>query len=222
MNRVCIGLDNGFLPIRRQAIIWSNAGILLIGPIGTNFSQIVFKIQIFSFKKMHLKISSVKWWPFCPGGDELTHWKLVMPSYDFFITGSANGLSSVLSSTTASTKADLLSMGPSVTNFSGISFDKMYLKMSSAKCWPFVFQTMELILFLSSMYWPRIPSTNASFINYIINKLRNSFLINIQWKLNPYPFFTHFVYAISKSLNMHDIIWQTSAAIYKMPEATWY
>ena len=32
------------------------------------------KIQNFSFTKMHLKISTVKWQPFCPGGDELTHW----------------------------------------------------------------------------------------------------------------------------------------------------
>ena len=29
-----------------------------------------WSIQIFSFMKMHLKISSVKWRPFCPGGDE--------------------------------------------------------------------------------------------------------------------------------------------------------
>ena len=26
--------------------------------------------------KMHLKMSSAKWRPFCPGGDELTHWSL--------------------------------------------------------------------------------------------------------------------------------------------------
>ena len=32
-----IGSDNGLLPGRRQAIIWTNAGILLIGPLGTNF-----------------------------------------------------------------------------------------------------------------------------------------------------------------------------------------
>ena len=31
-----IGSDNGFSPGRRQAIIWSNAGILLIRTIGTN------------------------------------------------------------------------------------------------------------------------------------------------------------------------------------------
>ena len=35
-------------------------------------SEIVIKIQNFSFTKMHLKISSEKWPPFCPGGDELT------------------------------------------------------------------------------------------------------------------------------------------------------
>ena len=44
-----IGSDNGLSPGRRQAIIWTNAGILLIGPLGTNFSEI--EINIFSFKK---------------------------------------------------------------------------------------------------------------------------------------------------------------------------
>ena len=31
---------NGLLPGRHQAIIWTNAGILLTGPLGTNFSEI--------------------------------------------------------------------------------------------------------------------------------------------------------------------------------------
>ena len=43
-----------------------------IGPLGTNSYEILIKIQNFSFTKMHLKISSVKWQPFCPGGDELS------------------------------------------------------------------------------------------------------------------------------------------------------
>ena len=29
-----IGSDNGLAPGQRQAIIWTNAGILLIGPLG--------------------------------------------------------------------------------------------------------------------------------------------------------------------------------------------
>ena len=32
------GSDNGVSPGRRKAIIWTNAGILLIGPLGTNFN----------------------------------------------------------------------------------------------------------------------------------------------------------------------------------------
>ena len=44
-----IGSDNGLSPGRRQAIIWTNAGILLIG------------------KKIHLQMSSVKCLPFCLG-----------------------------------------------------------------------------------------------------------------------------------------------------------
>ena len=58
-----IGSDNGLSPGRRQAIIWTNARILLIGPLGTNFSEIVIGIQTFSFKKM----SSAKWRPSCLG-----------------------------------------------------------------------------------------------------------------------------------------------------------
>ena len=63
---------NGLSPGRRQAIIWTNAGILLIGPLGTNFNEILIDIHTFSFKKMHLKMSSAKWRPFCLGLNVLT------------------------------------------------------------------------------------------------------------------------------------------------------
>ena len=66
-NLTIIGPDHGLSPGRRQAIIWTNAGILLIGPWGTNFSEILIGIQTFSSKKMHLKMSSAKWRPFCLG-----------------------------------------------------------------------------------------------------------------------------------------------------------
>ena len=62
-----IASDNGLSPDRRQAIIWTNAGILLIGPLGTNFSEISIEILTFSFKKMRLKVSSAKRRPFCRG-----------------------------------------------------------------------------------------------------------------------------------------------------------
>ena len=67
-----IGSDNGLSPRRRQAIISTNAGILLIGPLGTNFSENLIGIQTFSFKKMPFKMSSAKWRPFCLGLNELT------------------------------------------------------------------------------------------------------------------------------------------------------
>ena len=66
MTHICvgeltiIGSDNGVSPGRRQAIIWINAGILLIGPLGTNVNE------------MHLKISSTKWRPLCLGPNVLT------------------------------------------------------------------------------------------------------------------------------------------------------
>ena len=49
-----IGSDNGLSPGRPQAIIWTSARLLLIGPMETNFSEILIEIQTFSFKKMHL------------------------------------------------------------------------------------------------------------------------------------------------------------------------
>ena len=64
-KQTIIGSDNGLSPGRCKVIIWTNAGILLIGPLGTNFSEILIGIQAFLFKKMHLKMSSAKWRPFC-------------------------------------------------------------------------------------------------------------------------------------------------------------
>ena len=71
-NLIIIGSDNGLSPERRQAIIWTNAGILSIGPSGTNFNEILIGIQTFSLKKMHFKMSSAKWRPFCLGLNVLT------------------------------------------------------------------------------------------------------------------------------------------------------
>ena len=62
-----IGSDNGLSPGRRQAIIWTNAGILLIRPLGTNFNEMLIEIVTFLFIKMRLKMSSAKWRPFCLG-----------------------------------------------------------------------------------------------------------------------------------------------------------
>ena len=48
---------------KRQAIIWNNAVILLIGPLRPNFSEMLIKIHSISFKKMRLTMSSGKRWP---------------------------------------------------------------------------------------------------------------------------------------------------------------
>ena len=60
MTHIClgkltvIGSDNGLSPGRHKAIIWTNAGILLIRTLGTNLSEILNKIDTFSYNKMHL------------------------------------------------------------------------------------------------------------------------------------------------------------------------
>ena len=50
VTHICVGKltiissDNDLSPDRRQAIIWTNDGILFIGPLGTNFSEILIEI----------------------------------------------------------------------------------------------------------------------------------------------------------------------------------
>ena len=79
MTRICvseiiiIGSDIGLSLFRRQAIIWTNTGILLIGPLAINFSEISVEIDTFYFKKMHLKMSSAKWRLFHLGLNKLSH-----------------------------------------------------------------------------------------------------------------------------------------------------
>ena len=68
-----IGSGNGLAPGQRQAIIWTNAGILWIGNLGTNFSEILSEIHTFIFKKMHLNMSSAKWRAFWLGLNVLSH-----------------------------------------------------------------------------------------------------------------------------------------------------
>ena len=71
VNRVSIGSDNGLSPTRHQAIIQTSADLLPIGPTGTNFSDILIKMEKFSFTTMHLNLSSTKWQSFCPGVEKL-------------------------------------------------------------------------------------------------------------------------------------------------------
>ena len=88
-NLVIIGSDNGLSPRRRQAIIWTNVGILLIRPLGTNFSEILIRNQTFSFKKIHLKMLFAKWHPSCLGLNVLMKWKCC-PSHCPINTGNSN------------------------------------------------------------------------------------------------------------------------------------
>ena len=80
VTHICIGKPSD--AYMRQAIIWTNAWLLLIEPLGTNFSEILIGIQTFSSKKLHLKMSSAKWPPLCLGLNVLNHcWRYDMDQY---------------------------------------------------------------------------------------------------------------------------------------------
>ena len=65
VNWAIIGSGNGLSPIWCQAITWTNAGLLSIGLLGTNFSEFWIRILSLSCKKMNLKMLSAKCQPFC-------------------------------------------------------------------------------------------------------------------------------------------------------------
>ena len=93
--------DNGLSPGRRQAIIWTNAGILLIEPLGTKFSEISIEIYTFSFEKMHLNMSSGKCWPFCLGLNVF-----IVPPWQHTISNWWNLFNLLYTTQGLSTKAD--------------------------------------------------------------------------------------------------------------------
>ena len=63
---IIVGSSNGLPPGQRQ----TNAGILLIGPLWTHFSEIL--IEIYSFTKMQFEMSSGNWQPLCLSLNVLT------------------------------------------------------------------------------------------------------------------------------------------------------
>ena len=60
--------NNGLSPIQCQAIIYTNAELLSIGPLGINF---LIKIQVFIHENASENIVCNIGWPFCLGGEEL-------------------------------------------------------------------------------------------------------------------------------------------------------
>ena len=58
-NLTIIGSHNGLSPGRRQAIIWTNAGILLIRPLGTNLWSSDMLIQENAFEIVVCKKAAI-------------------------------------------------------------------------------------------------------------------------------------------------------------------
>ena len=76
-----VGSDNGLLPFWCEVITWTNADLLSIGSIETNFSESWMKIQQSSVKKHTCKCCLQKCSHFISGINVLTHCSLVTP-YD--------------------------------------------------------------------------------------------------------------------------------------------
>ena len=88
-NLTIIGSDNGLLPGRCQAITLTNAGLLLIGPLGTNFqvnliqNSTIFRIiQENALQNAVCKMASILFRPQCvntPGYHTSNHTTILCP-----------------------------------------------------------------------------------------------------------------------------------------------
>ena len=80
---ILIGSDNGFSPGRRQAIIWTNDGILLIGPLGNKLQwnlrwNLYIFIQENAFETVVRKLAAVLPRPQCFNGKSQMANNLIM------------------------------------------------------------------------------------------------------------------------------------------------
>ena len=70
MTHICISKltiidpDIGLWPDQRQAIMWTNDEKVLIGPLGTNLSELSIESKTFSLEELSLK-NSAKWRQSC-------------------------------------------------------------------------------------------------------------------------------------------------------------
>ena len=159
MTHICvskitiIGSDNGLSPGRRQAIIWTNARILFIWKLGTNFSEILSEIHTFSFKKMHFKMSSAQWRLFRLGLNVLTVVYMMTPwhRHTFRIIGFCDENPPVGS--------------PHKDQWCGALM--VYLLFSSTSCWTTNVIVGDLIL----MWYHCDGNTEYQLVNIIICKL---------------------------------------------------
>ena len=77
VRHISVGeLDRHWFRQLLVAIIRITPNILSTRPQGTYFNEILFEIQIISFKKMLLNMPSANWWPFCHGLNVLTRLQL--------------------------------------------------------------------------------------------------------------------------------------------------
>ena len=73
-----IGSDNGLSPGRHQAIVWTNAGILLIGHLGTNFSEILIENSNIFIQENAFENGIWKMQPYCLGEPQCVNGGLVI------------------------------------------------------------------------------------------------------------------------------------------------
>ena len=141
--------------------------LLPIGPLGTNFNEILIKIQNFSFTEMHLKLSSAKWRPFCPGGEELSSGPVYIRYSNLVITRPADALAPCSSRPSAEIYFHNLNIFLTSNDFARCSVDQVVLfKMADEILGnPVVIPVLTLIS-------PKVPLKMGQMVNAHFNQFR--------------------------------------------------
>ena len=66
LNKAIFGLDSSLPPVWHQAVVWTNAGLLLARPMERRFSEILIKEYIVHAREIDLEMLSEKGQSACP------------------------------------------------------------------------------------------------------------------------------------------------------------
>ena len=138
-THICVGYltiirsDHGLSPSRREDIIWTNAIILVIGPLGTNLSEILIEVLTFSFHKVRFKVSSAVLRPCCLGLCVLNTCWSTIPLEGFPVVWDSPGKSYFVTT--------LLMGCTGLRSMKLLLLHASWMLITAIKCWSFLFIT---------------------------------------------------------------------------------
>ena len=159
------------LAFRRQAITWTNAGLLSVELLGTTLSEIRIGILIFSLKPIFIwNCRLPNWRPFCQGGDELN-----LELTNILHTSSPCTLHGVY-----------FNMTEKISAIKGLYY--IYLTNVRVLCWLKKYIEIPRSLPITRLIWTLLSAVprKAVKFNHSLSKFSSEFKHFYSWKWRPF------------------------------------